>query len=254
MSRCWLRGSLRDFATALQFLTRLPVRFSEFRPDGLACAVPYFPLVGLIVGGLAAGVNLLLRAHLSGFAAAVFTVSFLVVLAGCLHEDGLADVADAFGGGWDREQILRILKDSRIGSYGAAALGLSLLSRVALLSAMPSSRVAGTLVAAHMLCRWTTLPLSYLLPAARAGDAGQGARVAGLTSGRALAVSSVLTLLLVGVAMRLRAVPALGGVVLLTRLSRLYFLRRIGGVTGDCFGAVNQLTEIWVYVCGAWIV
>ncbi len=254
MSRGRVRGPLLDFVTALQFLTRLPVRLPEYRPDGLARAVAYFPLVGLMVGALAAGVDLLLRPRLSPLAAAVATVALLVVLTGCLHEDGLADVADAFGGGWGREQILAILKDSRIGSYGAAALGLTLLARVALLAALPPHRIAGTLVAAHVLCRWTTLPLSHFLPAARAGDAGQGARIAGLTSRSALVAGSAMMLALVSVALRMRAVPAVSGALLLTWLGGLYFSRRIGGVTGDCFGAINQLTEVWVYVCGVWMI
>ncbi len=101
---------------------------------------------------------------------------YLVLITGCLHEDGLADVADSLGG-WNPEQRLAILHDSHIGSYGAAALVLSLLSRAVLLAGLPLEHFTAYLVSAHVLCRWSTLPLSYYLPPARDSE-GQGARIA----------------------------------------------------------------------------
>lgn len=253
----FMRRAVSDLLAAVQFLTRLPVPSPAYRPDALSRSLPYFAPVGLMLGAAAAAIDLLLRPHLPSPLPALFTVAFLVLITGCLHEDGLADAADAFGGGWNREQILSILKDSRIGSYGAAALTLSLLARVALLSMVPTERVIGCLIAAHVLCRWTTLPLSFFLPPARATEdvaaQGQGARLARLTPRGTLIFSTIVSFALAIVALRLRAVAAVAGAVLLTFSTGVYYKGRIGGVTGDCFGATNQITEICVYVCGAWI-
>ncbi len=251
-----VRGLLADFATSLAFLTRLPVPASPYRADGLARALKFFPLVGLLVGAAAAGVRLGLARHLPALLASLITLALLVLLTGCLHEDGLADAADAFGGGWTREQILVILKDSRIGSYGATALALSLGLRAGLLAALPSGRVLGCLIAAHVLCRWTALPLSFFLPPARAAHDpaadGQGARLAGRTPRSTLLGGTLFSFALALCALRLRGAVAIAVTVSMTAGSALYYRRRIGGVTGDCFGATNQLAEIGVLLCGVW--
>jgi adenosylcobinamide-GDP ribazoletransferase len=254
-----MRRSGGDFLSAIHFLTRIPVPAPPYQEDSLPRAVKFFPIVGLLVGAAAAGVHLLLVPHLSRLVAALFTIAFLVLLTGCLHEDGLADAADGFGGGWTKEQILTILRDSRIGSYGAAALTLSLLARVLLLSSIPVGKVLPYLIAAHVLCRWTTLPLSFYLPAARTlttddpASSGQGARVANLTTRTTLLFGTILTIAIVALTLHVHAIAPIIVTVSIALLSGFYYKLRIGGVTGDCFGATNQLTEIAVYVCGAWI-
>ncbi len=134
--------------------------------------------------------NVLLRPHLPGLAVAFLLVLYLVLITGCLHEDGLADVADGFGGGRDREHILHIMRDSRIGVYGGVALILSLTGRILLLFSLSPQRIVAYLVVAQVLGRWTILPLSYFLPSARAHITdridGQGARIAQLTPGGTL--------------------------------------------------------------------
>jgi adenosylcobinamide-GDP ribazoletransferase len=251
-----LRQAGSGFVTAIQFLTRIPVPSPPYSADSLARAVKFFPFVGLVVGALAALLYGVLTPHLPRIVAALCVVIFLVCIAGCLHEDGLADTADAFGGGWNREQILLILRDSRIGSYGAAALALSLLARVFLLSSLPVAHMAQYLIAAHVLCRWTTLPLSYYLSPARGvsenGVEGQGARIAKLTTRASLIAGTLFAFAVVIAGLRSRAVAPIISAVAITLMSALYYLRRIGGVTGDCFGATNQLTEIAVYFCGVW--
>ena len=136
-----------DIAVAFQFLTRLPVPQVPFAPDGLARAVKFFPLVGLVIGAGAALLQRMLSPHLGRPATALVVLVYLVLITGCLHEDGLADVADSLGG-WNQEQRLAILHDSRIGSYGTAALALSLLSRGVLLAE----------------CRWSALPPTWCRP------------------------------------------------------------------------------------------
>ena len=251
-----LRALWIDFVSALQFLTRIPVPVSSHDDDTLARSAKFFPAIGLVVGGSAGLLYLFIDAHLPKLVTSTFVVAYLVCVTGCLHEDGLADVADGFGGGWNREGILTILRDSRIGSYGGAALVLSLGMRTVLLSSLSRAQVLPLIVSAHVLCRWSVLPLSYFLPAARVSpdgtSNGQGARVAKHTSLGTLIFSTVFSWVCCGALLRWNSVPPILAANAVTVLSGLYYKRRIGGVTGDCFGATNQLTEIAVYVCGVW--
>jgi adenosylcobinamide-GDP ribazoletransferase len=133
---------------------------------------------------------------------------------------------------------------------------LSLLARVLLLASLPLTLIAPYLVAAHVLCRWTTLPLSYYLSPARTEEetvVGQGARIARLTTRGTLIVGSFFSFAIVAVMLRSRAVPAIAAAILVSLLSGLYYKQRIDSVTGDCFGATNQLTEIVVYLAGVWV-
>lgn len=243
----------QDMATALQFLTRLPLRQLPHDENALSRSAKFFPLVGLLLGLFGSLVYLWLVRHLPAAIAALLTLTFFVLATGGLHEDGLADVADAFGGGWNREQILAILKDSRIGAFGAVALVISIGLRLLLLANLPLNHLAGYLVSAQVLCRWTSLPLGYALPPARdTSSHSQGARIASQISGGSLVFGSLGTVLIVIFVLRSATwIPVVSSVAV-TLLSGLYYWRRIAGVTGDCFGATNQLAEISVYLCGVW--
>jgi adenosylcobinamide-GDP ribazoletransferase len=240
-----------DMVTAFQFLTRIPMPSIEFEADSLSRAVKFFPLVGLVVGSGVVLLQRILEPHLSRSLVALILLVYLVLITGCFHEDGLADTADAFGGGWNRDQILLIMRDSRIGSYGGTALVLSLLARYLLLASLPLEHFAAYIISAHVLCRWSSLPLSYFLPPAREQD-GQGARIAKLTSLPSLIFGSLYSFAVVGFALRRAAVTPLVFATLTVGLSGWLYSRKLGGVTGDCFGATNQLTETAVYFCGVW--
>jgi adenosylcobinamide-GDP ribazoletransferase len=239
-------------ATAFQFLTRIPTPQMKFETDSLSRAAKFFPLVGLAVGGGAVLLQRALLFHLNRPLIALVLLAYLLLITGCLHEDGLADAADGFGGGWSKDQILAILKDSRIGSYGAAALVMSLLARYLLLASLPLEHFAAYVLSAHVLCRWSTLPLSYFFSPAREQE-GQGARIAKLTSLGTLIFGSVFSFAIVVFALRWHSVAPLIAALVTVALSGWFYWRRISGVTGDCFGATNQLTEIAVYFCGVWI-
>jgi adenosylcobinamide-GDP ribazoletransferase len=241
----------RELVNAFQFLTRIPLPETPYEADSLSRAIKFFPVVGLAVGSGAVLVQRLLLPHLNRSLVALLVLAFLVLVTGCFHEDGLADTADAFGGGWNKEQILLILKDSRIGSYGATALVLSLLGRYLLLASLPLNHFAAYVISAHVLCRWSSLPLSYLLPPAREQN-GQGARIARLTSLSSLIFGSAFSLAVVIYALRWSAAAPVIATALVTALSGWFYFRKIRGITGDCFGATNQLTEIAVYLCGVW--
>jgi adenosylcobinamide-GDP ribazoletransferase len=223
-----------------------------FESDSLSRAVKFFPLVGLVVGSGAVLLQKLLTPHMTHPLVALVVLTYLVLITGFLHEDGLADAADGFGGGWTKDRILAILRDSRIGSYGATALVLSLLARYLLLSSMPMEHLAAYLISAHVLCRWSSLPLSYFLPPAREQE-GQGARIARLTSLPSLLFGSIFAAAIVVFALRGASAEPLLASLLVVVLSGWFYYRKIDGVTGDCFGATNQLTEIAVYFCGVWI-
>lgn len=246
-----MRRWVEELLGAFQFLTRLPISRIPYQPDSLSRSAKFFPVVGLVIG---LGVSVLwhlLTPHLNRGLVALLIVTFLVLITGGLHEDGLADSADAFGGGWNREQILSILRDSRIGSFGALALVISVLARIVLLSLLPVSRFTAFVISAHVLCRWTTLPLGCFLQSARESD-GQGARIARKISPASLIGGTLLSFAIVLYLMHEGFWIPLLGAIITTALSGLYYFRRIGGVTGDCFGATNQLTEIAIYFCGVW--
>ena len=252
-----VRNVWSDVLSAVQFLTRVPVPSQGYEADSLARSVTYFPLIGALIGGSAAVFHLLLAPHLSRLAAAFCIILFLVMMTGCLHEDGLADSADGFGGGCGREKIMLIMRDSRIGTYGGAALIFSLLGRVLFLSSIPLPRVAPTLIVAHVLCRWTTLPLSHFLPPARTKDGetikGLGGRIAWRTSKRTFIWGTVFSFGVALLLLKTRAMVPVAGSIALCLASGRFYKRRIGGVTGDCFGATNQITELGIYICGAWL-
>ena len=242
--------TLREFAAAVQFTTRIPVPAYRYEPDLVLNGAKFFPLVGALVALGAILIAHLLREHLPSPIVALAVLAYLVAITGGFHEDGLADAADAFGGGWTRERMLEIMHDSRIGSFGTLAIVLSLVARWTLLSTLPAPRFALYVLTAHVLCRWTTLPLGTLMNSAR-GD-GLGARLAHKIPLSSAAIGTVFAFAIAGWALHLQALVPIAAVCVVTLLSGLYYRSQIGGITGDCFGATNQLAEIAVYLCGVW--
>ncbi len=246
-----MRRIANSFLVALQFLTRLPVSPKANLPaDSLGRAAVFFPLVGLLVatGGIA--LNHLLSPYAGRGVIVVFVLIYLVAVTGGLHEDALADAADGFGGGWGKEQILRIMRDSHIGSFGAIAITLSLLARFACLGTLTVRDFDRYFVAGQVLSRWTALPLGFFLRSAREAD-GLGARVAEKVSGLSLGLGTAMAVVIVAFALGSKAVGAVLATVTVTVLTGVYFRSRIGGVTGDCMGATNQIVEAAVYFAGA---
>ena len=234
---------------ALQFLTRIPAPNFPFTASTLPHAAAFFAAVGLGLGLLAALASHVLTPHMPRLVVAVLIVTFLVAVTGALHEDALADCADAFGLVRSRERTLAILHDSAIGSFGATALALALLARVALIASLSPERVAPTLIAALTLSRWAILPLT-LLPAASSN--GQASNLARRVPAAALAFGTVVAASVVAITLRGGAwLPGVAAVVV-TALAAAFFFRRLGGLNGDCYGATVQLVEIAVLLCGVW--
>jgi adenosylcobinamide-GDP ribazoletransferase len=242
--------TLREFAAAVQFMTRIPVPSFQYEPDLVLGGAKFYPLVGAVVALGAIGIERGLRPHLASPVIALVVLAYLVILTGGFHEDGLADTADALGGGWTRPRMLEIMHDSRIGSFGTLAICLSLLARWVLLSNLPASRFPWYMLTASVLCRWSTLPLGSFVNSARTD--GLGARFAHKIPLTSAAIGTVLAFGIAGWALRLEAIVPIAAVIAITVLSGLYYRSQIGGVTGDCFGSTNQLAEIAVYLCGVW--
>jgi adenosylcobinamide-GDP ribazoletransferase len=244
-----MRNAVRAFFSAVQFLTRLPVPVGEFRADDLAKSLVFFPLVGLIVAAGGIFIRFVLSPHVVNAVLVLLLLIYLVLLTGGLHEDGIADAADGFGAGWDKEHILAIMRDSRIGSYGAIAITFSLLGRFVLLTELPPAKFVAYFAASQVLSRWTSLPLSFFLLPARV-DSGQGSRVAGKVSWSSFLLGTFLAFGITAFFSRAALLWAGLTAVAIAAVSGLYYQKRLGGITGDCLGATVQLTEIGVYLAG----
>lgn len=242
-----------DLRRATEFLTRIPVPGLpvETEPGSLAGAARAFPVVGIGIG-LAAALVFVIATFigLSVWIAAVLAVGTQLLVTGALHEDGLSDVADGFGGGTGRDRKLEIMRDSRIGSYGVAALVLALTVRVAALAALPGTlSVAAALVAAGALSRSAmVLLLRWLTPARQDGLGAE----AGVPDTMGVAVASVIA---VAVALIVLG-PGAGIVVMLAALAAAAVIgwlarRQIGGHSGDVLGASQQAAEIACLIAAA---
>lgn len=235
----------RSVATAVQFLTRIPVSAEATgASDELRDATAWFPLVGVLVGGVAAVVFSAAQVIWNPTVAAVIAVASGIALTGAFHEDGLADTFDGLWGGWTPARRLEIMRDSRLGTYGAAALVLSLGLRITLLAGLSPGQAARALVMAHMVGRATVLPLARHFPSAR--HTGQGARVAEPAGVGAWTVATITVLAAGIIAVGMWLPVVLGTAAIAAWLMAAASQKRVGGITGDVLGASNQMAHIAV--------
>jgi adenosylcobinamide-GDP ribazoletransferase len=238
-------AELRRFWAALAFYSRLPVPEGTPLPE-LSAASRYFPAVGLLVGGIGAAVYGLAGWGLPHLVAVILSVGAMVLATGALHEDGFADTCDGLGGGWTREDALRIMKDSRLGTYGAVGLVLLLAVKLGALASMESSMVAWTLIAAQTSSRFFAITLTRSLPYAQSQASSKSGGLQPL-QGTDFQIAA-----LIGLA----PLPLLGAVGVLATLlcgsaalaCGRYYQKRLGGYTGDSLGAVQQGCETLVYL------
>lgn len=228
---------------ALQFLTRVPLRLRS-APD-LGRAVPWFPVAGAIVGVIVGGVAVAMMELVPPLVAASVAILFGVVLTGAFHEDGLADTADAMGG-WSPEQRREILKDSRHGSYGVAAMCGSIVVRVTCLAALGPAVAFASLVAAHTIGRGAAVAVMGL--AAPVPEQGLGADYARALSPRRAVLGVLAALAIASLSVGWWVGPfviAAGcGALAVSAVAR----RAFGGVSGDILGAVEQVGECLVLI------
>ncbi len=236
-------------AVALAFLTRIPVRVRVDGPSDLASSVPWFPVVGAIVGLAVGGIYRLGSGFLPALPAAGLAVATGMLVTGALHEDGLADTVDGLAGGRDRAARLEIMKDSRVGAFGALALVVSVLLRVGALAAFQPETALALVPLVHALARGSAVGVMVSVPAATTTGLGadylaearpwQG--VVGLVLAGALAFGLAGTL----------AVPLFVAATVPAGLVAWWAAARIGGLTGDVLGACEQASEIGAFLAAS---
>ncbi len=241
----WFEKRAEEIKACIVFCTRLPLlRATPLAGGAIAKAAWAFPIAGLVVGLIGAIVYAIAHKFgLPAWPAAALTVAATLFATGCLHEDGLADTVDGFGGGKTREQKLDIMRDSRIGVYGVCALAIALLLRVGALASFPDARsVVWALIASHAAARATMPALMLLLPPARSDGLSHDA---GRPPSEAVAVAAVLAFLILAICLHpihgfLALIFLVAVVALMTWLSS----SQIEGQTGDVLGALEQVSEI----------
>jgi len=256
-----MKRQLRLFFTALSFYSRLPAPgyVHQNNAHHLPDAIRYLPVVGWIAGLLAGGV-FVFSSYLFGHAVALLlSIVSTLLLTGAFHEDGFADVCDGFGGGWTKEKILLIMKDSRLGTYGVTGLALLLALKFAALQELFTfdavadnlTCVFGVCIVAHSLSRFAAITVVFNHSYARIEESKAGGAV---ETGKSvnLLIAAFFTFLPLGGLALYTSRPLIGLVVVPVLLFSLYlggyFKKWIGGYTGDCLGAVQQLTELTVYL------
>jgi adenosylcobinamide-GDP ribazoletransferase len=240
-----VRRSISGARVAVALLTRLPVgRMTLAEAADFPAAAVWFPLVGLAVGGIAAGVRAAAGSVMAGAPATVLALASAVLVTGALHEDGLADTADALGARGDRARRLEILRDPRLGTFGVVALGLALLFSYAALVPLPVGRFARAVVAAHCLARYSPLLQSRLAPPARRDGSGVLLRTSLPTL---LLATTIAAAAAVGLGRPAPGGAAFGTAVIVTAGGALLARSALGGTTGDTFGAGAKLVELVSY-------
>ncbi len=256
-----IKRELKLFFTALSFYSRLPVPAFVHRESSslLPDSIRYLPVVGWIAGAIAAVVYLLANQLFGHAVALLLSMAATILLTGAFHEDGFADVCDGFGGGWTKEKILHIMKDSRLGTYGVTGLVLLLAIKFAALQQLltaghdPEDMIvtAGAFIVAHSLSRFAAITIVFNHSYARIEESKASGAV---EKGKPLnlVLAGFFTLLpLTGLILytgRPVLVLIIIPVLLLSVYMGKYFKKWIGGYTGDCLGAVQQLTEVLIYL------
>ncbi|WP_428229713.1 adenosylcobinamide-GDP ribazoletransferase [Flavobacterium sp.] len=256
-----MKKELHIFFTSLMFYTRIPCpKNIDHHPDYLNKATRYFPLIGWIVGSISFMAFYLFSLFLSIETAVIFALIISVLTTGAFHEDGFADVCDGFGGGWTKEKILIIMKDSAIGAYGAIGLVLLFLLKFKLLSESVSLFKANNLmtlfqvfllfVSAHALSRLAAISIIFTHKYSREDASSKSKPIAKDHSWKEILGSFFFGLLplLVFSCFQYKFLFALLPVFIMRYFLARYFQKWIDGYTGDCLGATQQVCEVVYYL------
>ncbi|MFA0964926.1 adenosylcobinamide-GDP ribazoletransferase [Roseivirga sp. BDSF3-8] len=244
-----MKKEIRLFFTALMFYTRIPVPAGiGHGADDLNKSTRYFPFIGWIVGGISALTYMLASLALPPSVAVLLSMVAGVWITGAFHEDGLADICDGFGGGWTREKILSIMKDSRLGAFGAISLVFVLALKFSLLVSMPATSIPFAIIAGHAISRWAAVTMLYTHTYAR-DDQDSKAKPVAQKPDKGILIFATLFGLLPLILFQnplvcLGILPVYGMKMYLGRL----YQKWIGGYTGDGLGAVQQTTEVVFYL------
>jgi adenosylcobinamide-GDP ribazoletransferase len=233
-----------SFLAALQFLTLLPIKHS-FSAREIGRSTVYFPLVGLLIGLVLAGLSLLLDRILPGSVVNVILLAGLAISSGALHLDGLADTLDGMAGHRTPERRLEIMRDSRIGGFGAIGIALFLIIEYVLLNSLGGNSRLFALILAPALSRWAIVNAICAYPYVRTEGLGKVYKeaVGGWQMLGATLIAIAASLLL----FRLAGAVIILGVWIIANLAAVYFKNRLNGLTGDTYGAINEITTAGVF-------
>lgn len=248
LQKQYMLKQLNLFYIALGFLSRIPLPSQiNYSQKNLNQASRYFSLVGWLIGGVCALTFFLGELVFPKNIAILLSMMISLLLTGCFHEDGLADTCDGLGGGWEQKQKLAIMKDSRLGTYGAAGLWFTLMLKYSLLNALSSTDIIIMLLVAHPLSRSVSTMMIYLLPYVSDDNTAKVKPLA-----ESLQKQDLLINLLLGCGgLLLVFSQALWLVMILitfVMLFRLFLLKQINGFTGDTLGASQQIAELLIYL------
>ena len=241
----FFQNNLRYFLTAVLFFTRIPVKLNGFEETHLNKSTRFFPLVGLLIGAVGGLVFWLSDQLLPLEIAVLMSMVATIMLTGAFHEDGLADAIDGLGGGWTREQVLTIMVDSRIGSYGAIGLVMALLMKYQTLSYQTALLIPATLIAGHALSRLCAVLVMFTQRYVKTEGKSKPLATQ-LSVGELIAATffGLFPLVFLPMSALFALVPV--AIVWVWFSKKIY--TRIGGYTGDCLGAMQQLTEVAFYL------
>lgn len=243
----FLRQELHALAAAVMFFTRLPVPAGwGTTRDDLQRAAAYFPFVGWIGGGVAAAVWWLAAPVWLPAIASGLSLAATVLLTGAMHEDGFADVCDGFGGGYTKERVLEIMRDSRVGAFGAIGAVIMLLLKWQTVAGLPSLLAPVALVAGHVVSRAVSTSLMATLSYVREESVKAKPLATALRGGRLAWV--IVTALAAMALLPPRLWWALAVMLVVRAVLARWFVKRIGGYTGDCLGAAQQVSEVAFYL------
>jgi adenosylcobinamide-GDP ribazoletransferase len=234
---------MRLYLIALQFLTIIPLPFdTRCRKEDLRRATACFPLVGLTVGGLLAGLNWLIEPWLNRSLTAALLITALAAVTGALHLDGLADVCDGLAARGGRERFLAVLKDSNVGAVGAVGLVMGLVLKWQALSAVPDGITWQALMLFPTLGR--SAQVLAMAGARHARQDGLGALIIQGMAARHLLMALSITVAACLLILPVKGMIALAAVFAVTLVIKGYFQNRLGGLTGDIIGCINEIAEI----------
>jgi adenosylcobinamide-GDP ribazoletransferase len=240
---------LEYFFGAVRFFTRLPVPgWVGHSAESLNQSARYFPVVGLLVGGIGALVYLGTDLIWPQPVAVLLSMAATIYATGAFHEDGLADTVDGLGGGWEKLRILEIMKDSRVGSYGVVAIVLALLGKFTLLSSMDASLIPLALLAGHAFSRLCSTLLLASMDYVREDLLAKSKPLATRLSPAAMLVAICFVLPALAFLSPQKMIFAAFLALTVTFWLALKFKRWLGGYTGDCLGATQQVSEIAFYL------
>lgn len=256
----WVQLEIRYFFISVSFLTRIPIpTWVGFQQDWLDKSIKYSPYIGALLGGIQFFLFSFLALFFSPELSFAISIGFLLILTGGFHEDGFADFCDGIGGGWKREDILRIMKDSRVGSFGSIGISLLILIKILGFSGALQKIHLSTLqlffwfVTAQSFSRFLSLSFMTLLPYAKEdGYAKPMAKEIGFTQLLFACIPSVFSFILLAIEYP-NFLWTLVFLLLVSTYAYRLMKKWIQGFTGDCLGAVQQMNETILWVSGVFL-